>query len=115
MAEESQQETVKQEAADPYGDVALGVECAWPQPSRGDDPALGAPVMKIQLSRGEAMPVRDGAGGTVHAHEGRVWITEEDTLADVVLGAGESFRLARRGLAVVEALSDASISIRFQL
>jgi ferric-dicitrate binding protein FerR (iron transport regulator) len=51
----------------------------------------------------------------VHAHEGRVWITEEAASADVVLGAGESFRLARRGLAVVEALSDASISIQFQL
>jgi hypothetical protein len=69
--------------------------------------------MRLQLSRGEAMPVRDGAGGTVYAHEGRVWITEEDARADVMLAAGESFRLARRGLAVVEALSDASISIGF--
>lgn len=31
MAEQAQQESVAQEAADPYGDVALGVECAWPQ------------------------------------------------------------------------------------
>ena len=31
MAEEAQERSVKQEAADPYGDVALGVECAWPQ------------------------------------------------------------------------------------
>jgi hypothetical protein len=31
MAEESHEERVKHEAADPYGDVALGVECAWPQ------------------------------------------------------------------------------------
>jgi hypothetical protein len=51
----------------------------------------------------------------VLAHEGRIWITEEAGNADVVLRPGESFRLARRGLAVVEALSDASISIRFQL
>ena len=71
--------------------------------------------MKIQLQRGEAIPVRGGAGQTVHAHEGRIWITEEAGRADVVLRPGESFRLARRGLAVVEALSDASISIRFQL
>jgi hypothetical protein len=71
--------------------------------------------MKIQLERGEAIPLRGSAGHTVHAHEGRIWITEEAGSADVVLRAGESFRLARRGLAVVEALSDASISIRFQL
>jgi len=71
--------------------------------------------MRIQLARGAAMPVRGGAGHTVHAHEGRIWITEEASSADVVLRPGESFRLARRGLAVVEALSDASISIRFQM
>jgi len=71
--------------------------------------------MRIQLARGEAVPVRDAAGRTLHAHEGHVWITEEAAAADVVLGAGESFRFARRGLAVVEALSDASISIQFQL
>jgi hypothetical protein len=71
--------------------------------------------VRIQLARGEAVPVRDAAGQTVHAHEGRVWITEEAAIDDVMLLPGESFRLARRGLAVVEALSDASISIRFQL
>jgi hypothetical protein len=71
--------------------------------------------MKIRLARGEALPVRDAAGGIVYAHEGHVWITEEKGVADVVLRAGESFRLARGGLAVVEALSDASISIGFQL
>jgi Protein of unknown function (DUF2917) len=90
MAEEAQERSVKQEAADPYGDVALGVECAWPQTL----PAL------------QAMPSDAG---------GRIWITEEAGNADVVLRPGESFRLARRGLAVVEALSDASISVRFQL
>jgi hypothetical protein len=67
--------------------------------------------MRIQLARGEAVPVRDAAGRTVHAHDGRVWITEERSSLDVVLQAGESYRLARRGLAVVEAFQDASITI----
>jgi hypothetical protein len=61
--------------------------------------------------RGEAVPVRDAKGRTVRAHAGRVWITEENAIRDVVLEAGESFRLAHSGLAVVEAFSDASISI----
>ena len=56
--------------------------------------------------------MRDAVGRTVHAHAGRVWITEENGSRDVVLEAGESFRLARSGLAVVEAFCDASISIR---
>ena len=66
----------------------------------------------IQLASGKAVPLRDAAGRTVHAHAGRVWITEENGTQDVVLQAGESYRLARRGLAVVEAFGDASISIR---
>jgi hypothetical protein len=66
--------------------------------------------VKIALARGQTYPLRDVAGRTVHAHEGRIWLTEERG-GDVVLQAGESFRLARRGLAVVEAFSDASISV----
>jgi hypothetical protein len=52
----------------------------------------------------------DGAGSTVTAHAGSVWITEQDSLRDVVLRPGESVRLRRAGLAVVEAFSDAAIS-----
>jgi hypothetical protein len=67
--------------------------------------------MKIRLSRGMTVPVRDAGGRTIEAHEGRVWITEENAGRDVVLEAGERFQLERRGLAVVEACSDAAISI----
>ena len=88
------------QAVDRYGEVALGVECAWPEEN-----------MKIRLTRGKAVPVRGAAGRTVHAHEGLVWITEEKAAEDILLRAGESFRLARPGLAVVEAFRDASISI----
>jgi Protein of unknown function (DUF2917) len=64
----------------------------------------------IRLARGKTLPVDGAAGHTIHAHEGRVWITEEHG-EDIVLSAGESFRLRRPGLAVVEAFSDAAISI----
>ena len=67
--------------------------------------------MRIQLMRGDAVPVRDAKGRTVYAHAGCVWLTEENGSRDVVLAAGASFRLAHSGLAVVEAFSDASISI----
>ena len=65
----------------------------------------------VLLARGETVPVRDGLGRTVRAHSGRVWITEENGARDVVLEPGGSLRLAHAGLAVVEAFSDASISI----
>lgn len=66
--------------------------------------------MRIDLQRGKFLRVRQGAGSTVTAHAGSVWITEQDNPHDVVLRPGQSFTLARKGLALVEAFSDASIS-----
>ena len=82
----------------PYDDSALGVECAWPSPS-------------LRLGRGEIIDMRDAAGHTVFAHEGFLWITEENSGRDVLLRPGQSFRLAGPGLAIVEAFTDASISL----
>jgi len=68
--------------------------------------------MKILLlARGETVPLRGVQGRTVRAQYGRIWITEENGSRDVVLDPGESFQLAHSGLAVVEAFTDASISI----
>lgn len=64
----------------------------------------------IDLQRGELLSLRRGAGRTVTAHAGSVWITEEGRLDDVVLGPGESVTLDRGGLALIEAIGDASIS-----
>lgn len=64
----------------------------------------------IDLQRGRLLGLRRGAGKTVTAHAGAVWITEEGRLDDVVLGPGESFTLGGRGLALIEAIGDASIS-----
>jgi hypothetical protein len=66
--------------------------------------------MTIDLQRGSFLRVREGAGSTVTAHAGSVWITEQDNPRDVVLWPGQSFTLRRRGLALVEAFSDAAIS-----
>jgi hypothetical protein len=68
-------------------------------------------TMIIRLARGKALPIRNAAGRIVRAHEGLVWITEESASADILLRPGESFRLARPGLAVLEAFEDASVHI----
>lgn len=65
----------------------------------------------IRLTRGKVVSIRDAAGWTIRAHEGRIWITEQSSAEDVLLDPGQSFRFARPGLALVEAVSDASISI----
>lgn len=61
------------------------------------------------LARGEVLPLPGGRGRAVGVFSGRAWITEEGDLDDHVLGPGESFRLARPGLAVVEALEDTQL------
>jgi hypothetical protein len=65
--------------------------------------------MTIDLPKGKYLRLREGAGSTLTAREGSVWITEQDNPRDVVLRPGQSFTLGRRGLALVEAFSDASI------
>ena len=67
--------------------------------------------MKINLQRGQFLRVVDGAGSTVTAHGGSVWISEENSPRDVVLRDGRSVVLRRRGVALLEAFSDASISL----
>jgi hypothetical protein len=66
--------------------------------------------MTIDLQRGRFLRLMDGAGSTVTAHGGEVWITEQDSARDVVLKPGQSFTFGRAGLALLEAFSDASVS-----
>jgi hypothetical protein len=68
--------------------------------------------MKINLQRGQFLRVVDGAGSTVTAHGGSVWITEENSVRDVVLREGRSVVLRGRGVALLEAFSDAAVSIQ---
>ncbi len=58
----------------------------------------------LMLTRGQLLKVHGGAGATVRALEGSVWITEEGQSRDIVLGAGGCYRLRESGLAIVHAL-----------
>lgn len=67
--------------------------------------------MKLELKNGavklgpnQTLKVLDGAGSTVTAVEGSVWITEENDPNDIVLEAGKSYRLRERGIALVNSL-----------
>jgi Protein of unknown function (DUF2917) len=69
------------------------------------------PDMRLELSTGavklgpdQTLRVMDGAGSTVCAVEGSVWITEENQPRDIVLKPGSCYRLRERGLALVNAL-----------
>jgi hypothetical protein len=58
----------------------------------------------LRLDRGQILKLRDGAGSTICAREGSVWITEENLPRDIVLEAGNCYRLRQPGVAVVHAL-----------
>ena len=65
----------------------------------------------VELRRGEVMRLKGAPGSLIQAHRGRVWLTEETSARDIVLDAGQSHLFARPGLAIVEAFTDASISV----
>ena len=65
----------------------------------------------LRLARGQTLRVIDALGSIIRCAEGSVWITEEDMPDDVVLEAGHSYRLSRKGLALVHAFGDATVAL----
>ena len=65
----------------------------------------------LQMKRGQTLKVLDGAGSTVTATRAAVWITEQNQPRDIVVEPGGSYRLSARGVAVIEALGEASVSL----
>jgi Protein of unknown function (DUF2917) len=66
----------------------------------------------IELERREMVPVEDARGGRIVCLRGRIWITEYGSTGDIVLEAGESYKISREGVAVVQALRDARVVLR---
>jgi hypothetical protein len=58
----------------------------------------------VHLGPNQTLKVIDGAGSTVCAVEGSVWITEENQLKDVVIEGGACYRLRQSGIALINAL-----------
>ena len=58
----------------------------------------------VQLGPNQTLRVVDGAGATVCAVQGAVWITEENQPRDIVLNPGSCYRLRERGLALINSL-----------
>lgn len=66
----------------------------------------------LRLNPGQLLKVVDGAGSTVCALEGSIWITEENQLRDIVLESGNCYRLLQQGTAIVYALGgSASVAL----
>jgi Protein of unknown function (DUF2917) len=91
------------------GFICNGSAPAGNRGAAGANDRGGMPTIDLRPGRMVRLP--EGPGTTVTACAGVVWITEQDSPHDVVLTAGQSFTLARPGLALVQAFRDASIVV----
>src|SRR6266849_1627463 len=66
---------------------------------------------RIALDAGELLRIRDGRGWTIAVVEGEVWITQDGDYRDIVIGAGDRFRLESAGLSLVYVLRHAGITL----
>ena len=66
----------------------------------------------VRLGPNQTLRVVDGAGSTLCALEGAVWITEENQAQDIVLESGGCYQLQHPGVALVNSLSgEAAITV----
>jgi hypothetical protein len=79
---------------------------AWIEPFDARILAEGMP-----LARHELVGVRNGRDALVFVESGTAWITQENDRRDVIVAAGEWFRLDREGVALVQAYRSATVTI----
>jgi hypothetical protein len=65
----------------------------------------------LPLRRDAALAVEGARGLQVRCESGRLWITEEGRLEDVVLEAGQSTTLLLQGRALVRALAESRVAV----
>jgi hypothetical protein len=71
----------------------------------------------LSLTVDRPLAIAGGLGARIRVLDGRIWLTEEDCLEDVFLGAGSSYVLKNPGRVVIESdreariVLDASVSI----
>ena len=68
-------------------------------------------VEPVAIKARTALRLEDKAGARLTCLKGTVWITQANDQRDIVLSAGQTFRLDRPGLAIAFALADAVITV----
>lgn len=60
-------------------------------------------VVPIALDRASSLHIRNGQGTRIRVASGVLWVTEENSLADHTLAAGDSLDLTHKGIAMAYA------------
>ena len=68
-------------------------------------------VNGIGLTRGSVMRIENGRGRWIEVMHGTLWITQDGDPGDVVLQAGEAFRLDRDGTALLTATGRCALTL----
>ena len=89
---------------------SLGAPASSPAARASRTPAT--PTLATHaFPRGATLVIVDGDGLRLRVLAGEVWITEERSLVDLVIGAGESCPLTRPGSAVIEVRARARLAL----
>jgi len=64
-----------------------------------------------ELTEGSLLRLCNAQGRAIVVFEGRVWITQEDDLRDIVVDSGGSFSVDRPGLTLVQALGPSRLMV----
>jgi DUF2917 family protein len=72
---------------------------------------LGQPVVTLALARGETLSLDDARGLRIVGRSGLVWVTQERSPADHLMGPGAQLTVTRAGRTVVEALAPGLVEI----
>jgi hypothetical protein len=67
----------------------------------------------LTLEAGQVLSLDDAEGLRIRARTGTVWVTEEGSRKDHIVGPGDSLIVARPGRTVVQALQQARITIGY--
>ncbi len=70
---------------------------------------LSHPV--VSLEAGEVLTLDDAVGARIRSRLGTVWVTEEGSRQDHIVGPGGALVVGRQGRIVVQALHPAQVSI----
>jgi len=65
----------------------------------------------MPLLRDEQLRIEDGRDLLLHLWQGSLWITQEGDRRDILLRAGQSFRLDRDGTAIARCWADAVVAL----
>jgi hypothetical protein len=64
-----------------------------------------------ELTPGEHVKLDSAQGTTLRVTRGALWLTQEHDTRDIVLSAGDSFTIDRRGLTLIEAQGNATVCV----